>query len=158
MLTIERAKELRRSESARVQTPWGISDDVTHFAEGIWFYTTPSHGGFRLSPARLLEMPAELRKGDGMRQYCPANWFEEDCEASLVVVGFPAHFTDDERARAVRYLKMVYPTKYAAYMQSEHAHAHAECGQPIDAAIVAPCEKPAGHAGPCRAYSHEERS
>jgi hypothetical protein len=31
----------------------------------------------------------------------------------------------------------------------------AVCGRPIDAAIVAPCEKPAGHAGPCRAFSLE---
>jgi hypothetical protein len=31
----------------------------------------------------------------------------------------------------------------------------AQCGQPIDAAIIAPCEKPAGHAGPCRAFSLE---
>jgi hypothetical protein len=31
----------------------------------------------------------------------------------------------------------------------------ATCGLPIDAAIVGPCERPAGHAGPCRAYSLE---
>jgi len=30
------------------------------------------------------------------------------------------------------------------------------CGQPIDAAIVAPCERHAGHTGPCRAYSIEK--
>lgn len=32
------------------------------------------------------------------------------------------------------------------------------CGQPIDAAIIAPCEKPAGHTGPCRAFSLELRA
>jgi hypothetical protein len=124
MLTIERAKELRRSESGRVQTPWGISDDVTHFAEGIWFYTTPSHGGFRLSAERLLELPEALRKTN--LNYCGAQWFEEDCEASLVVVGFPDHFTGDERARALEALRRWYPTHAAAYEQS--AHARAPCG------------------------------
>jgi hypothetical protein len=29
------------------------------------------------------------------------------------------------------------------------------CGEPIDAAIVAPCEREQGHAGPCRAFSLE---
>jgi len=31
------------------------------------------------------------------------------------------------------------------------------CGQPIDALIPGACERPSGHAGPCRAYSLEAR-
>ena len=34
----------------------------------------------------------------------------------------------------------------------------APCGRPIEALIPGPCAKPAGHAGPCRAFSMETRS
>ncbi len=36
-----------------------------------------------------------------------------------------------------------------------HREATATCGQPIDAVVPGACEKPVGHAGPCRAFSAE---
>ena len=33
-----------------VETPWGVADTVKEIAPGISLYTTPSHGGFHLSP------------------------------------------------------------------------------------------------------------
>lgn len=155
MLTIEQATETRRRSGRRRQTPWGLSDDApTIFADGIEFYTTPSHGGFLVATERLAQMPAELRKTD--LRYCGASWFEEDCEATLVVLAFPDAFTADERVRAMNSLKAWYPTKYAAYLPTVHAQTHLLCARPIDAAIVGPCEREAGHAGPCRAYSLEQ--
>jgi hypothetical protein len=120
-LTIERAEQLRRPNRTAFQgkgasTPWGVADSATWFADGITLYSTPSHGGFWLSPSRLLEMPAELR----VNHYAGAQWFEEDCEAALVVVAVPEHFTADERERSLGYVGQWYPKALAAYRLTEH--------------------------------------
>ena len=75
-----------------ITTPWGRSDTATVYAEGITFYTTPSHGGFRLSPERAEKMPKEYREyGDkwakGMHTYS-GEWYEEDCAALAVIATF----------------------------------------------------------------------
>src|SRR3990167_6057716 len=36
----------------RKDTPWGIADHRERIADGIDFYSTPSHGGYFLSPER----------------------------------------------------------------------------------------------------------
>lgn len=108
-----------------VSTPWGQSDFVDVIAPGITFYGTSSHGGFLLSPERLAEMPACLRKRS--TGYCPANWFEEDCEAALVILAFPQFFPeragatgcDWEGIRAI--VKSVYPAQYADLVRHEAA-------------------------------------
>jgi len=73
-------------------SPWGTVDLATPIAEGIVFVSTPSHGGFWLSPARLAEIvkiSPKNRKTFGEYAAC---WYEEDCEASKVVRGFPQFF------------------------------------------------------------------
>lgn len=74
-------------------TPWGIADHVEQVAEGITFYSTPSHGGYHLSPERVADVPQRYRdyaakwsKGHGDQ------WYEEDCAALAVVLTFPEHF------------------------------------------------------------------
>jgi hypothetical protein len=75
-----------------IQTPWGIAEDVTHVADGIYFVSTPSHGGYFVAP--------EQRIGAGLD---PARaWYEEDCAWALLAIArpdlFPAHALDAARA------------------------------------------------------------
>ncbi|HZZ77117.1 MAG TPA: hypothetical protein VFE62_01280, partial [Gemmataceae bacterium] len=78
----------------RVETPWGMSDRVHQVAQGITFYETPSHGGFKLSPERMEAMPEHLRECS----FTGNEFFEEDCSWSAVVLAFPDCFSDDDRA------------------------------------------------------------
>ncbi len=103
MLTIERATSKRRPVSLRASTPWGVNDTATWYGPGVVFYSTPSHGGFYLDADRLARLPVMLRKSD--LRYCGAAWFEEDCEAARVVLGFPALFTADEVLEALHSLE-----------------------------------------------------
>ena len=63
-----------------ISTPWGIADHSEHIADGITFYGTPSHGGFKLSADRQAKVPEYMRSPDG--------WYEEDCEWSIVALVF----------------------------------------------------------------------
>lgn len=82
-------------------SPWGDVHHETEYAPGIVFVDTARHGGFILSKERLAEMPEQYRKRRAT--YCPLNAYEEDCEASLVVLSWPDLFTREqvEAAREV---------------------------------------------------------
>ena len=56
-------------------SPWGKIDLATRCTKGIWFVSTPSHGGFWLSEDRQIE-------------YGGGEWHEEDCEAPKVAKFF----------------------------------------------------------------------
>lgn len=90
-------------------TPWGPSQSARALAPGIMLYTTAGHGGIHLSRARMAELPARLHKRNAA--YCPLDWFEEDCEAALVIAGFPQYFTADVVAVAERTIALYYPTQ-----------------------------------------------
>lgn len=98
-------------------TPWGRPDDAVEYAEGIVFYSTPSHGGFRLSRERVARMPATLR---GLSGY-PDNWYEEDCAYAAVVYSFPLEFVrhgefetvEQAREHARQVLGRWYPAELA---------------------------------------------
>ena len=62
-------------------SPWGAIDHVEPVAPGIDLVATPSHGGFRLEPWRIAELPADCRNRSG--------WYEEDCEAFWIYHHFP---------------------------------------------------------------------
>ena len=69
--------------SMQIYTPWGWANpayDVEHIADGVEFFSTPSHGGLRLSPKRIAQIPAEVRKAMRGRK-----WFEEDCETPIIL-------------------------------------------------------------------------
>jgi len=133
MLTIAEATATRTTLHRQVkrQTPWGIADFATSFGPGVTFYTTPSHGGFFVATPDA--MPESLRKRSD--RYCGFQWYEEDCEAALVVVAHPELFTPDERVRALGCVKAFYPTQHAAYLLTEHYRQHG------DGAEVASCSK-----------------
>jgi len=69
-----------------MQTPWGESDYIEELARGIFHVTTPSHGGFFLSPSRVAEMP-DCFKGATFGDNGPS-WYEEDCDAAMVMLVF----------------------------------------------------------------------
>jgi hypothetical protein len=82
-----------------LSSPWGKVDGADEVAPGIWAVSTPSHGGFILSQARLQAMPAYLRINKAARD---AHAFEEDCEWALVVMAFPDEFPESDRYNAGR--------------------------------------------------------
>lgn len=70
-------------------TPWGEADDVIKLADGMVRVSTPSHGGIWLSERRRAQMPHPLGR---IETYAGANWYEEDCDAYLVILAFPELF------------------------------------------------------------------
>ncbi len=102
-------------------------------ALGIDFFETASHGGFRLSPDRLEQMPKALRKRPGTHRittnpighgrpgypdetFCGPEWFEEDAEASLVILAFPDAFSPAEVENARRAVESWYPVAHAEWL------------------------------------------
>ena len=79
-------------------TPWGPADHVEQKADGIWFASTPSHGGIWIAPERLAIMPAKYKTCSLTNN----QWFEEDCAWCAVALTFPEAFSGDEIARAGR--------------------------------------------------------
>lgn len=89
------------------RSPWGKIDHVTEIAEGVWFVSTPGHGGFKLSRKRQNEMPKTLKREKG--------WYEEDCEADLVVLGLQRFFKSENVDRAHKSVKNWFPDEYEAF-------------------------------------------
>ena len=94
------------SRSVPVYTPWGPAHHRRDYAEGITFFSTSSHGGFRVSAARLTQMHAALREctsfdlaSDGV------GWFEEDIDWCAVALAFPEHFPAEHLTSAESTLK-----------------------------------------------------
>ena len=85
-------------------TPWGKADYEKVYAEGIVFYGTPSHGGFKLDRERNAKVHPALRERDG--------FYEEDCAWAKVAFTFPEVFSEKDREAAIRTLKEWYPDEY----------------------------------------------
>lgn len=66
-------------------SPWGTIDSVEQYAPGIWFVTTPGHGGIKLDGNHARRMPADMIAAD---KYNDERWWEEDCAWSLPVIAF----------------------------------------------------------------------
>lgn len=99
------------SDVRNVTTPWGMAQRKTEYADGITFYSTSSHGGFKVSAKRFAEMPERIRAvgtfaGD-------PGWFEEDCDWALVAVAFPQYFSGYEHFQAVKTLENYQPKALA---------------------------------------------
>lgn len=89
------------------ETPWGRADDVTDYGGGVLFYSTPSHGGFRVTVADgSRRIPAQFRPPEW---HGWPSWYEEDCDAHLVVAFIPELFTPTERAASYEALAHWHP-------------------------------------------------
>lgn len=95
-------------------SPWGVPDTITEVAPGILFYSTPSHGGYWLSDARIASMPKPLREfvPFGGPQAGPGRWFEEDCDWAVVALAFPQFFKPDDIDAALKTLQHYKPELY----------------------------------------------
>ncbi|MDZ4388463.1 MAG: hypothetical protein U0974_01860 [Gemmatimonadales bacterium] len=87
-------------------TPWGVAQTTHSYGPGITRYTTAGHGGIELSVGRNRDVHKAWRRPDG--------WYEEDCEANIVVFTFPQHFPADHLAYATSELKASFPHEFTA--------------------------------------------
>lgn len=91
------------------QTPWGPSDSSEHVAPGVVFYSTPSHGGFHLTPRREAVLDERLREhgitAEEARMGYEPGWYEEDCCAHAVIVAFPDLFPERDPVAALDRLR-----------------------------------------------------
>lgn len=86
--------------SLSIETPWGRSDTVSNWGPGLDFFTTPSHGGFRLSVERWEELNASF----AFKSWAGPFWLEEDEDANLAVIRWPELFPGQWVFFAVRYV------------------------------------------------------
>jgi len=72
-----------------VNTPWGKSDSKITLTCGISWVGTPSHGGFAITPSAALTYlsTAAVARAEKYGSYY---FFEEDCDASIVLFELPA--------------------------------------------------------------------
>jgi hypothetical protein len=108
-------------------TPWGRADHIKQVIPGMWWVSTPSHGGFYLSPERLLQMPAwaiATPRWAGLDDGPNGGpWFEEDCEWCIPVLVFWDEYQVSEKAEnqpdtytnAVDTLKNWHPARYEVW-------------------------------------------
>jgi hypothetical protein len=82
-----------------IVTPWGRAQTANYVADGITFYSTASHGGFKLSPERVALVAPEYRAYARRWSGSPA-WYEEDVAALAVVATFPELFPEHDATAA----------------------------------------------------------
>lgn len=86
-------------------SPWGVPDTYTPVADGIVFVSTPSHGGYWLSPEREKELLQEM---PGMHTWTKSTqWFEEDCDWAYVALMWPEYFPKEAFPAALNVLNNV---------------------------------------------------
>lgn len=77
-------------EPCRVMTPWDMADHVVHVAPGIDIFSTPGHGGVRLSDERQAVIKRRFPHFVTFttHQGWPS-WYEEDADICVVMAAFP---------------------------------------------------------------------
>jgi len=86
-------------------TPWGKPQSCEEYGEGVFFYSTASHGGYKVTKQKAI--PEALRNETG--------WYEEDCEWARVALGFPDLFTAYEKKAAEQTLRTYEPNVWEAF-------------------------------------------
>ena len=80
-------------------SPWGTIDHSTKFDKNIFLVGTPRHGGFKVYAALNKKIPEQFRRSGG--------WYEEDCEANIVIhflrKFLPERFQSLDTGTALRY-------------------------------------------------------
>ena len=91
-------------------TPWGLSQAKQNFAVGINFYSTASHGGFKVSTKKNELIPEYMRNSNG--------WYEEDCDWAKVVVVFNEYFEIEAYNDACNTLRNWFPDEYEQFFNT----------------------------------------
>jgi hypothetical protein len=86
-------------------SPWGAVQAAEHVADGIVYVSTASHGGFHLSEARNVQVPLAWREAS-FKGLGKVGWYEEDCDAAMVVLAHPGAFDADRVRRAEEFFAM----------------------------------------------------
>lgn len=68
-------------------TPWGTADFARSLIPGVVSISTSSHGGYWLSPLRWIQLKAKFPT---FVPYAGPQWLEEDCDAAMLALAFPA--------------------------------------------------------------------
>ena len=71
-------------------SPWGAIQDVSTILPGMWWVSTASHGGIKLSLERQQQIPEYLRTGKRSVPDTGKSWYEEDCEWAIPYAVFEA--------------------------------------------------------------------
>jgi Domain of unknown function (DUF7007) len=75
-------------EGCPKHSPWGAVDHGERLAEGVFFVSTPRHGGFKLAAKHNVLIPAAFRREGG--------WYEEDCDAAIPMFFMPLLFKPEQ--------------------------------------------------------------
>jgi hypothetical protein len=81
-------KRVSLPEGCPTHSPWGAVDYGERVCEGVFFVSTPSHGGFKLEAKHNVLIPVAFRRQGG--------WYEEDCDAAIPTFFMPLLFKPDE--------------------------------------------------------------
>lgn len=113
VLVAENAEHQRQKAALRRQdvfvdasTPWGPSQGVTRYSDGVTAHSTASHGGFHIAPDLNRKISTALRRDSG--------WYEEDCEWAIVAITFTDLFTTFERRLADDAIRNWWPDAWEA--------------------------------------------
>ena len=77
-------------------SPWGAIDHVEALGPEVVVVSTPSHGGFWVSPRAMATIPEPLRA----TPYSGGGWFEEDCDWCIPYLALGLHRFEASPARA----------------------------------------------------------
>jgi hypothetical protein len=86
------------------RTPWGVTQHIRVYAEGVEFHSTAGHGGFKLDRKRNAQVPEPYRSKGG--------WYEEDSDWAKVALTFPDLFTPRENVKALETATNWFPDEY----------------------------------------------
>jgi hypothetical protein len=102
------------------RTPWGKLQSHEDIGAGVIFYSTASHGGYKV-PAKLNKLIPDLFR-------CDDGWYEEDCAWSIVHVFLNEHieFVADKYLQALETVKCWYPHEWQEYNGAERGYS-AKC-------------------------------
>jgi hypothetical protein len=70
-------------------TPWGQIQDSRETLPGVWWTSTAGHGGYWINKDRANQV------GKVFPSFARRQWFEEDCEWSIVDLTLQAEIADD---------------------------------------------------------------
>lgn len=88
MFGVSSVQENQKMTNEISKCPWGDIQETQRIADGIYYITTASHGGYLVSGKRWDEMPEHFRKCS----LTDDNWFEHDMSWCGVVLAYPDCF------------------------------------------------------------------
>lgn len=86
---------------------WGKIDHLEEITDGIWWVSTPSHGGILVDGVHNRQIPGYMRDVEGS--------YEEDCDWAIVATVFGDYFTEKQRRHARNILRDWNPKMYEQF-------------------------------------------